>query len=65
MCIRDSAFTGGALESLAEKAKAEIPSIKEKMTSIAGNIDPNALQSELQEATGGLKDALSNFGGFA
>ena len=58
------AFTGGALESLAEKAKAEIPSIKEKMTSIAGNIDPNALQSGLQEATGGLQDALSNFGGF-
>ena len=35
------------------------------MTSIAGNIDPNALQSELQEATSGLQDALSNFGGFA
>ena len=59
------AFTGGALESLAEKAKAEIPSIKDKMKDIAGNIDTDALQSGLQEATGGLQDALSNFGGFA
>ena len=60
-----NAFTGGALESLAEKAKAEIPSIKDKMKDIAGNIDTDALQSGLQEATGGLQDALSNFGGFA
>tara|TARA_B100000925_G_scaffold125322_1_gene93448 strand:+ start:63 stop:758 length:696 start_codon:yes stop_codon:yes gene_type:complete len=59
------AFTGGALESLAEKAKAEIPSIKDKMKDIAGSIDTDALQSGLQEATGGLQDALSNFGGFA
>ena len=62
------AFTGGALESLAEKAKAEIPSIKDKMKDITGNIenfDTGALQSGLQEATGGLQDALSNFGGFA
>ena len=59
------AFTGGALESLAEKAKAEIPSIKDKMKDIAGSIDTDALQSGLQEATGGLQDALSNFGGFS
>ena len=35
------------------------------MKDIAGSIDTDALQSGLQEATGGLQDALSNFGGFA
>ena len=56
----DSAFTGGALESLKEAA----PDIASSLKDIAGDIDTDALQSGLQDATSGLQDALSNFGGF-
>ena len=59
-----NAFTGGKLDSIADNLKKELPSIKDKMSDIAGNIDTDALQSGLQDASGSLQNALSNFGGF-
>ena len=58
------AFTGGKLESITDNLKKELPSIKDKMSDIAGDIDTNALQSGLQDASSSLQSALSNFGGF-
>ena len=58
------AFTGGKLDSIADNLKKELPSIKDKMSDIAGNIDTDALQSGLQDASSSLQSALSNFGGF-
>ena len=58
------AFTGGKLDSIADNLQKELPSIKDKMSDIAGNIDTDALQSGLQDASGSLQNALSNFGGF-
>ena len=59
-----NAFTGGKLESITNNLKKELPSIKDKMSDIAGDIDTNALQSGLQDASSSLQSALSNFGGF-
>ena len=59
-----NAFTGGKLESITDNLQKELPSIKDKMSDIAGNIDTDALQSGLQDASGSLQNALSNFGGF-
>ena len=59
-----NAFTGGKLESITDNLKKELPSIKDKMSDIAGDIDTNALQSGLQDASSSLQSALSNFGGF-
>ena len=59
-----NAFTGGKLDSIADNLKKELPSIKDKMSDIAGNIDTDALQSGLQDASSSLQDALGNFGGF-
>ena len=58
------AFTGGKLDSIADNLKKELPSIKDKMSDIAGDIDTDALQSGLQDASSSLQSALSNFGGF-
>ena len=58
------AFTGGKLDSIADNLQKELPSIKDKMSDIAGNIDTDALQSGLQDASSSLQNALSNFGGF-
>ena len=58
------AFTGGKLESITDNLKKELPSIKDKMSDIAGDIDTDALQSGLQDASSSLQSALSNFGGF-
>ena len=58
------AFTGGKLESITNNLKKELPSIKDKMSDIAGDIDTDALQSGLQDASSSLQNALSNFGGF-
>tara|TARA_B100001287_G_scaffold177083_1_gene149341 strand:- start:26 stop:745 length:720 start_codon:yes stop_codon:yes gene_type:complete len=67
------AFTGGKLDSIADNLKKELPSIKDKMSDIAGNIDTGAISEQLSGATSnlqsslqssGLQDALSNFGGF-
>ena len=58
------AFTGGKLDSIADNLKKELPSIKDKMSDIAGDIDTDALQSGLQDASSSLQNALSNFGGF-
>ena len=58
------AFTGGKLDSIADNLKKELPSIKDKMSDIAGDINTDALQSGLQDASSSLQDALSNFGGF-
>ena len=58
------AFTGGKLDSIADNLQKELPSIKDKMGDITGNIDTDALQSGLQDASGSLQNALSNFGGF-
>ena len=58
------AFTGGKLESITNNLKKELPSIKDKMSDIAGDIDTDALQSGLQDASSSLQSALSNFGGF-
>jgi len=58
------AFTGGKLDSIADNLQKELPSIKDKMSDITGNIDTDALQSGLQDASGSLQNALSNFGGF-
>ena len=58
------AFTGGKLDSIADNLQKELPSIKDKMSDIAGNIDTDALQSGLQDASSSLQSALSNFGGF-
>ena len=68
----DKAFTGGKLDSLADKLKAQAPSIKDKMSDIAGNIDTGALSEQLGGVTdqlssidtSGLSNALGNFGGF-
>ena len=68
-----NAFTGGKLDSIADNLKKELPSIKDKMSDIAGNIDTGAISEQLSGATSnlqsslqssGLQDALSNFGGF-
>ena len=59
-----NAFTGGKLESITDNLKKELPSIKDKMSDIAGDIDTDALQSGLQDASSSLQNALSNFGGF-
>ena len=59
-----NAFTGGKLDSIADNIQKELPSIKDKMSDIAGNIDTDALQSGLQDASSSLQNALSNFGGF-
>ena len=59
-----NAFTGGKLESITDNLKKELPSIKDKMNDIAGDIDTDALQSGLQDASSSLQSALSNFGGF-
>ena len=59
-----NAFTGGKLDSIADNLQKELPSIKDKMSDIAGNIDTDALQSGLQDASSSLQSALSNFGGF-
>ena len=59
-----NAFTGGKLESITDNLKKELPSIKDKMSNIAGDIDTDALQSGLQDASSSLQSALSNFGGF-
>ena len=59
-----NAFTGGKLESITDNLKKELPSIKDKMSDIAGDIDTDALQSGLQDASSSLQSALSNFGGF-
>ena len=58
------AFTGGKLETITDNLKKELPSIQDKMSDIAGNIDTDALQSGLQDASSSLQDALGNFGGF-
>ena len=58
------AFTGGKLESITDNLKKELPSIQDKMSDIAGDIDTDALQSGLQDASSSLQSALSNFGGF-
>ena len=58
------AFTGGKLDSIADNLQKELPSIKDKMGDITGNIDTDALQSGLQDASSNLQSALSNFGGF-
>ena len=58
------AFTGGKLETISNNLKKELPSIKDKMGDITGNIDTDALQSGLQDASSSLQSALSNFGGF-
>ena len=58
------AFTGGKLETVSNNLKKELPSIKDKMGDITGNIDTDALQSGLQDASSSLQSALSNFGGF-
>ena len=58
------AFTGGKLDSIADNLKKELPSIKDKMSDIAGDINTDALQSGLQDASSSLQSALSNFGGF-
>ena len=58
------AFTGGKLDSIADNLQKELPSIQDKMSDIAGNIDTDALQSGLQDASSSLQDALGNFGGF-
>ena len=58
------AFTGGKLDSIADNLQKELPSIKDKMGDITGNIDTDALQSGLQDASSSLQSALSNFGGF-
>ena len=58
------AFTGGKLDSIADNLQKELPSIKDKMSDIAGDIDTDALQSGLQDASSSLQSALSNFGGF-
>lgn len=70
--VLDNAFTGGKLDSLADKLKAQAPSIKDKMSDIAGNIDTGALTEQLGGVTdqlssidtSGLSNALGNFGGF-
>ena len=68
-----NAFTGGKLESLADQLKDQVPSIKDKMNDIAGNIDTGAISDQLSGATAnlqsslqssGLQNALGNFGGF-
>ena len=59
-----NAFTGGKLDSIADNIQKELPSIKDKMSDIAGDIDTDALQSGLQDASSSLQSALSNFGGF-
>ena len=59
-----NAFTGGKLDSIADNLQKELPSIQDKMSDIAGNIDTDALQSGLQDASSSLQSALSNFGGF-
>ena len=58
------AFTGGKLESIVDNLQKELPSIQDKMSDIAGDIDTDALQSGLQDASSSLQSALSNFGGF-
>ena len=58
--------------SISDKLKAQAPSIKDKMSDIAGNIDTGALTEQLGGVTdqlssidtSGLSNALSNFGGF-
>ena len=63
--VIDSAFTGGSLGSISDKLKAQAPSIKDKMSDIAGNIDTGAISDQLSSIdTSGLSNALSNFGGF-
>tara|TARA_B100000424_G_scaffold100866_1_gene75731 strand:- start:515 stop:1246 length:732 start_codon:yes stop_codon:yes gene_type:complete len=71
----DSAFTGGKLDSLADKLKAQAPDLKDKMSDITGklkDIDTGALTDQLGGVTdqlssidtSGLSNALGNFGGF-
>ena len=70
--LLDSAFTGGKLDSVADKLKAQAPDLKDKMKDIAGNIDTGALSEQLGGVTdqlssidtSGLSNALGNFGGF-
>ena len=63
--VIDSAFTGGSLGSISDKLKAQAPSLKDKMSDIAGNIDTGAISDQLSSIdTSGLSNALSNFGGF-
>ena len=63
--VINKAFTGGSLGSVSDKLKAQAPSIKDKMTDIAGNIDTGAISDQLSSIdTSGLSNALSNFGGF-
>tara|TARA_B100000282_G_scaffold171325_1_gene124112 strand:- start:227 stop:928 length:702 start_codon:yes stop_codon:yes gene_type:complete len=63
--VINKAFTGGSLGSISDKLKAQAPSIKDKMSDIAGNIDTGAISDQLSSIdTSGLSNALSNFGGF-
>ena len=63
--LLDSAFTGGKLDSLTDKLKAQAPDLKDKMKDIAGNIDTGAISDQLSSIdTSGLSNALGNFGGF-
>ena len=60
----ESAFTGGKLDSITDQLKEQTAGLQNQVKDIAGNIDTGALQSGLQDATGGLQSALGNFGGF-
>ena len=63
--VINKAFTGGSLGSISDKLKAQAPSLKDKMSDIAGNIDTGAISDQLSSIdTSGLSNALSNFGGF-
>ena len=63
--VINKAFTGGSLGSISDKLKAQAPSIKDKMSDIAGNIDTGAISDQLSSIdTSGLSNALSNCGGF-
>ena len=60
----ESAFTGGKLDSITDQLKEQTAGLQNQVQDLAGNIDTGALQGSLQDATGGLQSALSNFGGF-
>ena len=61
--LLDSAFAGGALDNLTDQLKDQLPSIKDKMSDIAGNIDTDALTGQLGDLQGQLGDQLGGLQG--
>tara|TARA_B100000900_G_scaffold396068_1_gene395045 strand:- start:443 stop:1222 length:780 start_codon:yes stop_codon:yes gene_type:complete len=61
--LLDSAFAGGALDNITDQLKDQLPSIKDKMSDIAGNIDTDALTGQLGDLQGQLGDQLGGLQG--